>query len=772
MRAHRTALRGLVVLATAWILVVFSGAARGGDEDRPLLQIRRCDRSSYSDSDDGGVCAGGETSFAVRVVNTGRDNEKIVVKENGLTRGFRTRYFYGGEDVTRKVRGGGWRIRDLRSGEAAELIMRVAAGDADVGAAGSVSLNGCWGNTVDFNVSNGCTVPCESYRASVTILGAAISYGTAYDMPVTAQINVGGTVLQPWGDLDAPVDANLNDGENPRTYQLPGTYSSQTAISVLSKAWVKRSSYYDGDQNSHWEVYRTVSSSPATARVHVLRDGDPVPQVQGYLDQQGIAWFVQDYVEDGVITLSANQTIYLFEYTNDLGAASADFQDLVVLVTLSEDESAPPEEPPSSTEQVWGIRNDTSALCWYDFADGQTFEHVEGVVEGLGSTTDVEALTCATDGTLYFMNNCGTSKLYSICATQLDRNAATPVSATFIGDTGLTAGSSDYEITSLQVIDGTLYGIGKKSKRIYSIDTSTGSATQVAPLNYPYAFRCDAMTAAPDGTVYVIRSKRSDSVLSKFASFPDGSLAQVCSLSGSGRVEALAAHPDGALYATDGSKWFKISPGTGSVQVVKQYDAPVQGMDFNPAIEAAEPPPDDDDDEGQEDDVCADVTVTPELSPFQPDVQACVLGGAYVGADVHSASGSDQMLVGTAKDREATVCLIKIENDGTETATYRLKEAGRSHSKWIVRTFDAETGGDEITDAVTGAGWSMGTVAPGASVTVRLAVVPGAEEPLLELEMDAICDDVEHVSDRVKITLSRPGRSTGPRLRIFRWLEK
>ncbi|NNF41950.1 MAG: hypothetical protein HKN62_02695, partial [Phycisphaerales bacterium] len=86
--------------------------------------------------------------------------------------------------------------------------------------------------------------------------------------------------------------------------------------------------------------HMTVSSGDDSPYVIVLKDGDPVPAVPSFGDQSTIADFVAPYVDldTDQITLADNQAIYLFELgTTDLSSPSADFQDLVVMLTLATD---------------------------------------------------------------------------------------------------------------------------------------------------------------------------------------------------------------------------------------------------------------------------------------------------------------------------------------------------------------------------------------------------------------------------------------------------
>ncbi|MBD3420246.1 MAG: hypothetical protein GF398_09040 [Chitinivibrionales bacterium] len=190
---------------------------------------------------------------------------------------------------------------------------------------------------VDFEIDDGEVVPQERFKASATVIGAAMSYGGYWDMPITLQITIAGQTLTPFGDWDYAQDGNVNDDENPRYYEFPDAYGTGEAVSIQARAWNKKSSSYDGSSNSHWELYNSASSNPHTSRVWVLRDGDDVPQVSGFLDQSSIQEYVSGYIEDGKITLEQNQAIYLFELCSNCNLGSsdaADFQDAVVLITL------------------------------------------------------------------------------------------------------------------------------------------------------------------------------------------------------------------------------------------------------------------------------------------------------------------------------------------------------------------------------------------------------------------------------------------------------
>ena len=120
-------------------------------------------------------------------------------------------------------------------------------------------------------------------------------------------------------------------------YTLPATYAAGTAVSVVGRSWKKISSSYSGNSNSHWEQELQFDSASGSPNVLVLRDGDAVPAIEPFQNQSSIVSFLQGYIDDATdtVVLADNQAILLFELgTTDLSSSRADFQDLVVLVTL------------------------------------------------------------------------------------------------------------------------------------------------------------------------------------------------------------------------------------------------------------------------------------------------------------------------------------------------------------------------------------------------------------------------------------------------------
>lgn len=196
----------------------------------------------------------------------------------------------------------------------------------------------------DFDLEGGRVVPDEDFAAQVTVLGAAISYGGQYDLPVTVQLLIDddgdSVILEPFGSFLLPLPGNVNDHSEPRHFVLPSMYPDDTRISVTGRAWIKQDSSYSGDSNNHWQTHMTVASHSGSPNVLTLRDGDSVPNIPAFLDQASIVDFIEDYINPATnrVVLDDNQAIYLFELgMTDLSHPAADFQDLVVLVTLADD---------------------------------------------------------------------------------------------------------------------------------------------------------------------------------------------------------------------------------------------------------------------------------------------------------------------------------------------------------------------------------------------------------------------------------------------------
>jgi hypothetical protein len=193
---------------------------------------------------------------------------------------------------------------------------------------------------IDFDIDDDGEITVnERFAARVEVLGAAISAGGQYDVPVTIKIEIDNDTYAPWGDNRQAVSGNINDANNPRSFDLPDLYEAGERIVIEARSFL-RYGRRSGRYNSDWsELLRVKSGGSRHELVKVLRNGDRVPRISGFMNQTAIAGYVQDYVVDGRVRLDDNQAIYLFELgeTNTRSDA-ADFQDAVVLVTLSKEE--------------------------------------------------------------------------------------------------------------------------------------------------------------------------------------------------------------------------------------------------------------------------------------------------------------------------------------------------------------------------------------------------------------------------------------------------
>ena len=189
---------------------------------------------------------------------------------------------------------------------------------------------------IDFENNGTSVTPTEPFAVKVSVLGAAISAGGAYDMPVTLKCNIGGNWAQPFGSYSSHNQGDVNDNNNPRRFIAPTIYPAGTNVSIKAQSWYST----NGTGNGNHESYLTVSTTTNSSNVIVLRHGDAVPELPAFLDQASITDLIVDYVENGIVVLNPNQAIYLFELgTTDLSTSYADFQDLVVLITFANDPS-------------------------------------------------------------------------------------------------------------------------------------------------------------------------------------------------------------------------------------------------------------------------------------------------------------------------------------------------------------------------------------------------------------------------------------------------
>ena len=194
----------------------------------------------------------------------------------------------------------------------------------------------------DFDIDGDDTVLNEDARLQITVLGAAISAGGSYDMPVTVKIKINGVNYTPFGPFNNAITGNVNTGNGGATYtwEPDEVFPMDSHIKIRGRSWIKIDPSYSGSQNSHWEKYMTVNSNSDSQQLETLADGYDVPNVGGYLGQYSAEEFLEGYIdtapEPDEMDLDDNQSIYLYELgSTDLTSAAFDMQDLVVLLTMT-----------------------------------------------------------------------------------------------------------------------------------------------------------------------------------------------------------------------------------------------------------------------------------------------------------------------------------------------------------------------------------------------------------------------------------------------------
>ncbi len=196
-------------------------------------------------------------------------------------------------------------------------------------------------HAIEFVIDDGRVVPSEDFAVKVSVIGAAITYGAnGPDVPVTVGIHVGENYFEPFGSATNPHNGDVNDHGLARHLVLDHTFDTDSQIIVTGRAW-KPYEYGGG-------LLSTRNSNEQSALVKVLRDGDAVPDIRAFGNQANVVMFLQQYIDptNDVMLLHENQAIYLFELgTSNPNSSSADFQDLVVLVTLGESPEALREDP-------------------------------------------------------------------------------------------------------------------------------------------------------------------------------------------------------------------------------------------------------------------------------------------------------------------------------------------------------------------------------------------------------------------------------------------
>ncbi len=182
--------------------------------------------------------------------------------------------------------------------------------------------------TVDFQIERGAIVSSNDFAFIAEILGSQITSGNT-PIPVTTQLRAGGDRITPWGSFTNPRQGNVNFAGSRDVYLHPEVLDAGEGVAVEASSYIPR--------RRGFSRHITASSALQSDFVIALRDGDPLPEIRGFSGQANVVEFLVNYIENGKIRLHENQVIYLFELgTSNLNSAAADFQDLVMIVTLAE----------------------------------------------------------------------------------------------------------------------------------------------------------------------------------------------------------------------------------------------------------------------------------------------------------------------------------------------------------------------------------------------------------------------------------------------------
>ncbi|MHB9024070.1 MAG: S8 family peptidase [Armatimonadota bacterium] len=118
-------------------------------------------------------------------------------------------------------------------------------------------------------------------------------------------------------------------------------------------------------------------------------------------------------------------------------------------------------------------------------------------------------------------------------------------------------------------------------------------------------------------------------------------------------------------------------------------------------------------------------TPPPPVTTYQPDMLIRTSAGSlYIGDNIYGAgsiaSVSQSIIAGGT-----AIYPLAVQNDGSGSDSFVINGTAGG-SGWTVRYYNATSGGAEITSQVTGAGWSTGAMAAGATLQFRAEVVPAS----------------------------------------------
>ncbi|MBN1982258.1 MAG: hypothetical protein JW795_12060, partial [Chitinivibrionales bacterium] len=256
------------------------------------------------------------------------------------------------------------------------------------------------------------------------------------------------------------------------------------------------------------------------------------------------------------------------------------------------------------TQQAWAVAGnlnpDGGKLLLYDLSKvDDTYPNgpvkSEGLIQGITGDRDIEAMTVdPATHIIYYMNNAGTSKLYTINSTSIDGDSTTPVTSVLKGNTGIIAGDANgaNEVVGITFSKGTLMGVSKTSKKVYHINPATGAIVKSYQLGTALDFHTGGIATGVDGTVYLINNTGTSSELWKIVKLEFDKyyfITKICDIVGkdrdgkvipSGKVKALGAKRDGSLYCADDNYWFKIYLDRGKIDAIFKSEIDTHGIAF------------------------------------------------------------------------------------------------------------------------------------------------------------------------------------------------
>lgn len=166
--------------------------------------------------------------------------------------------------------------------------------------------------------SSGVTVDA-GFNVQLAVLGSAITCGAGgAEVNVRTKLCVDNSCSNLWSYAD------VDGGE---------TYST-TAGGSGSTYKIEANAYLSSCNN-----FSRTYDSTNTTQVRTLRNGEQAPSLAGYGGQQSVQQFLSNYLDSsGKAVLAANQVIMLFELgtSGASNSSAADFQDLVILMTVTE----------------------------------------------------------------------------------------------------------------------------------------------------------------------------------------------------------------------------------------------------------------------------------------------------------------------------------------------------------------------------------------------------------------------------------------------------